>query len=214
MERAIARPGGFAALESGRQAAIIAGDGQQRVRLPGFVLASGQGELLLEVPDLLRDPRAIKPGTDVVVLDGESSEAAWVAWSDTRGLPLVMLKAFSAQDDTENRRRARRIANGVIHAHVSLVTGFGASRFRVHVLDLSGTGARVLCPRSLPKGAELVLHLPPLEGHEAVNMRVKPVWVRPAHRSFLVGLQFNESPEGLAQVQRLVFQLRWKRVIP
>jgi c-di-GMP-binding flagellar brake protein YcgR len=98
---------------------------------------------------------------------------------------------------------------------VTHVTSTGAARFRVRVMDLSGGGARLLCPRPVTPGDLLSVRLPLLDGHTILDVRARAVWVRTVYKSWQAGVEFLglTDPQRDLIVRTVFFEeVRWRRI--
>jgi hypothetical protein len=209
------RQSDFANLQAGQTVSIVAGEDDQRTEVPARVASSDQGvvALYLGITPIQSDQFATGTHVRLLMPDGHI-EPAEVVMFEPGPEPLVVLEKPELTSPSESLRAFHRVPMHLVEALVTHVSSTGAARFRVRIVDLSGGGARILCPRPVSPGDPISLRLPLLEGRANMDVRGRVVWVRLLYKSWQAGVEFT----GLSDPQRdvivrSVFQeeVRWRR---
>lgn len=177
---------------------LIAGEGERRVRLSALVTAAGSHRVALALRVLPLHAALIAPGAPLaVVLPGGGVVDACVERLDTGGTAVLVIRAAVPPESAANQRAYFRVPMRLLGTPATLLAGGTAACFRVHLMDLSGGGARVLSPRPLAGGATLNLRVPVFDGPD-LQVMGRVTRVHSVRRSWEAAVEFT----GLAEAER------------
>lgn len=141
----------------------------------------------------------------------ERARVTQVEMAEHTIVSLEMAPTVASLPERGHHRQYHRVTAQGLYGYVSLVTGKGATRFRVQILDLSAGGANIMAHRELQKGDELHLRLPLVETSGWMDVRGRLAWSTGVCGSWMAGVQFSRLSERESQkIQRFVFNLRWR----
>lgn len=195
------------AWKPGEAVSLIAGEGGRAVEL-GCHVADVQGDVLI----LRADVVPLQPA----LLQSESR--AWLMSGDGRHVPADLLAVQPCQPPVlrvrviperagpANRREFYRASMHRERVQAFLLNGGHAALCWVRLVDLSGSGARLLCPRPVRAGDSLYLRLPLLGGAPR-ELSAVAVWCRPTRAGWQTGVRFlHLSERDRDLIVRAVFQ--------
>jgi hypothetical protein len=122
--------------------------------------------------------------------------------------PVVVVRPLVVPDAVENVRAYHRVPTQLEETYITAVLQGRVLRFRVHVVDLSGGGARIRAAQPLTAGDRIELSLPAGSPSAPAVLRVPGwvAWVQPVERSWQAGIRFDELSPGVHdQIVRAVF---------
>ena len=206
----------FADLHPGENVTLVTGVGDESTNLPARVASSDDGVVALHLAMAVIQPEMLATGTPVRLLmpDGQQRPAEVVLF-EPGPKPLVVLERPTAGSRHDSARAFHRVPMQLMEVLVTHVTGTGAARFRVRIMDLSGGGARILCPRPVAGGDLLSIRLPLLDGRVTLDVKARAVWTRNVYKSWQTGIEFvGLTDPQRDQIVRTVFleEVRWRRV--
>ncbi len=207
------RDHGFGRFQTGESVSLVIGEGREAAGFAAVVASTGRDgiELVLKVAPIRATTLAPSRVVSVIGPD-RVMHTAQILWTESTPELVVMLGQVDAGTPDGNQRQYRRVAMQLLPTHTSIISARSAARFRVHVVDLSGGGARLLSPRALLIDTSLSLTLPMSEGRDAINVRAQVMWVRRLYQSWLTGIHFEGvAPSERDLITRTVFLRRWKR---
>jgi hypothetical protein len=202
---------GFGSLEAGQMVSILAGEDDQGVVLPAYVVSASYDavELQLAVRPFHRGVLGQSAEVHVICPDGRVDRARVTRPEGQYGAGLTLAPIVHGVL-TENQRSYDRFSTLAMEAQAITHGIDHTDSFRVQILDLSGGGARLLAPDELHESDALELHLPAPDGGEEIHVRARVVWVRGLFQSWLAGVQFAELPQVQRDViARTIQQMRW-----
>lgn len=208
--------GDFADLPLDQPVTVVIGEGDARTDLPARVVSCDGDVVALRLGVTPLHGAQLSTGVRVRVVPADGRpRLAEVVLFESGPQPLIVLERPANPAITDSTRAYHRVPMHLVEALVTHVSTTGAARFRVRIVDLSGGGARLLCPRPVSPGDLFTIRLPLLGGRTAMDVRARAVWVRMVYRSWQTGVEF----QGLTDPQRdlivrsvFLEELRWRRV--
>ncbi len=177
------------------------------VTIHGDVLA-----LRAEVVPL--QPELFQPGASAWLMSWSGRRLPVVLLSVEVGSPPLLRVRLAALDGpAANRRAFYRAATGLAPVQALLLADGRAALCWVRLVDLSGSGARLLSPRPVRAGDTLYLRLSLPDGPPR-ELPAQAVWCRPTRAGWQAGVRFLDlSERDRDRIVRLVFlqELRSRR---
>lgn len=191
----------------GEAVSLIAGEGGRAIEL-GCHVVDVQGDVVVLGADVVPlQPALLQPGAGVGLISGDSYRVPADLLSVAPGPPLVVRVRLQPEHvRPTNRREFYRASMHRQRVQVLLLHGDHAALCWVRLVDLSGSGARLLCPRPVRAGDSLYLRLPLLGGAPR-ELSAVAVWCRPTRAGWQTGVRFlHLSERDRDLIVRAVFQ--------
>lgn len=203
---------GFGSLEAGQMVSILAGEDDQGVVLPAYVVRASYDavELQLAVRPFRRGVLGQSAEVHIICPDGRVDRARVTRPEGQFGTGITLEPVVHGLL-TENQRSHDRFSTLAMEAQATVCGIEQVDSFRVQILDLSGGGARLLAPDELHDGDTVELQLPPPDGGEDLHVSARVVWVRGLFQSWLAGVHFADLPQVQREViARTIQHMRWE----
>ncbi len=190
------------------------GRGEQAVEIGCRVVAAHGDAVALRAEVVPLRPERLRPGTGVWLVRADGRRLAAALLAVEHGPPPLLRVRLAAPDGSAANRRA--FYRAVMHfapAQAVLLADGRAALCWVRLVDLSGNGARLLCPRPVRVGDTLYLRLPLPDGLLR-ELPAQAVWCRPTRAGWQAGVRFLDlSDRDRDLIVRAVFQqeLRLRR---
>jgi hypothetical protein len=188
---------------------LCTGRGVEQQAEPAVVVKKSAGELHVAMHSPPLDDDRLMPGALVRVRRGQgASVRSQVVIVDRSVTPMIVVVRMLTRERPEsNQRMHQRVPTPTLETYITAFTGGRAKRFRVHVLDLSASGARVASPHPLAERDRLMIRLTLDDGGDPLELNAEVAWSGPSRSKWQLGLRFIDLDDRERdRISELVFR--------
>jgi Tfp pilus assembly protein PilZ len=172
--------------------AVNSGAGADWATASALVVTAHPDELHLALRGQPDNPAALEPGRIVRIVRGRQLTARGQIIALERGTaPVLVVRSLPPDHAGQNQRAYHRIPTMLAEMTASAMTGGRAVGFRARVVDLSGGGAQITCPRQLDQGDTVHLRLTLPETGDIVEVPGRVAWARQVRSQWRAGIRFE-----------------------